>query len=122
MNMTKKSLRSLLLALAVLSTITLAGLATAQEGEGSTEPAAEAGGAPAAYTAECGRCHNADGSATRIGERLGSSHLGSAEVQALGADGIRAAIVEGREGMPAETELSEADLTAIVEYTLTLSE
>ncbi len=114
----------LLLGLGTFVTAQEEGTETPTEAAGDEAPAEEAPAAeaPAAYEERCGRCHNADGSPTRIGERFESPHLGAAEVQALGADGIRASIVEGRENMPAEEDVPEDEMTAIVDYTLTLTE
>lgn len=89
----------------------------------ATEEVAEEGPtAPEAYVDKCGRCHNPDGSATRIGTRFESPHLGSAEVQALTAAEVEASIVEGRPNMRAMTDIPPEDMAAIVEWTLSLEE
>jgi mono/diheme cytochrome c family protein len=97
----------------------------AQEGSDGTGTPTTTGGdltaGQALYTERCARCHADDGSAdTRMGQRFDTQPFTAEKFATLGADGVRASIIEGRENMRPETDLSAEQLDALVAYTMTL--
>lgn len=73
------------------------------------------------YVAQCARCHGEGGQAdTRMGERFGIRPFTAAMMTDLGEEGIRLAIVEGRENMRPTTDLTDEQLAALSHYTFLL--
>lgn len=105
----------LMFALAASMTLGLAVSAHAQD-----EAAASPG--QALYEAECVRCHNDNGDGnTRMGLRYEVKPFAADHFAEIGADGVRDAIVNGRENMDPIEGADSAAIDALVEYTMSLA-
>lgn len=93
----------------------------ATQGDAETQGEAAGGEGQAVYTEKCARCHGEDGHAdTRMGQRFEARAFSPEMLAELGADGVRTAIVEGRENMRATTDLTDEQLDALVQYVFSL--
>ena len=72
----------------------------------------------AVFTANCARCHGADGKGTALGQSLETPDLTDADLQKnMSAAKIRRVILNGDGSMPAfKTKLSAAEVTALTSY------
>lgn len=106
-----------------------AGSAFAQEAaegstaEGSTAETEAPTGPAAVYLDQCVRCHGEDGQGqTRMGERYGVAAFTAEFLGELGRDGVRDALVSGRENMDPVEGVEGSDLDALVDYVLSLAD
>jgi mono/diheme cytochrome c family protein len=101
----------------ILTVLTLAGLSAA------VGLAADAKAGQAVYDKSCKTCHGADGTANPAIAKMmkvDMKGLGSAEVQALSDDDIKAIVTTGKGKMKPVSGVSGASLDNVVAYVRTL--